>query len=780
MSEVPVTQATDVNDDEDSLISSEGLAMNEPDAAKQDIHQETPVLQSSISPLVEVSSASSPHDEPHVSYPCISAYVTREVLERHGGKIKKRMEFVMDDYTEIDDIVPISLALEALDGRSTPSPAGVTTPIAGEEAPYESEREAELPIIISDLISQSQERPTSVPTSKIAIKRFQFKKLVPAESVIQYLSDPASFSHEELYHRTSQVASILKDLQDEHDLIEVQIKEHDAYVKAQLKVAKEAERIVDEQRILEDEPELMKVLQEYEEVLRQREKGWKVSLEQIQKTGLQEADPPKYTRLLRLKAEPKLMKDIAEKLAKSQQPEHDRQYISLKNPRQTMEAHKSDRPMKRIRLENPTKWDDRKMMDAYGLPYSSAEGRVGDQFLPDQTKVDENGELVYENGRPKRSRAKRQIYDTEPSGAPSPEKGEEVLPAKRRRIVRKHEDVENGDDSSRPQTPAGKKLGALGKVLGAKKLPGGKAAKGSPAKCLKARQLAAKTSGLKPAFGEESDDEEHTLETPVPEEDNSELGGVATGDLEHETRAGDAEEGNGEPVQEPAITKKRIGRPPKGKPRKKPGRRAAKIEDDGIESSLEKVEEHNLDSEEEEDDTRISHAQSQELEESVRAMMEAPHATSSAKPAIALKAKGKGGRAKKRTVTDTNADGDALQSEEVSGKSKKKAVGKSKAGNNFYYGGENGGEPLPTTEQNYESIVASASVSVSASTSRPTTASSRVTQSQSRAPSYQNTFPPAQAATASKKGGKRKLQIGKEGVNDGVTVRSRVSNLRRT
>jgi hypothetical protein len=387
-----------------------------------------------------------------------------------NGSIATPFQYEMDVYNETDDEPLVANRDDDIDVEEPEIPSTPITREVGDdsiaiysqEVATDTELDAPPTALNDDLVLESEPETTingkpALSTKMKSTKQFRFKKLTPAEKFIEYLTNPEEMSFEEIYYRTSQTSLALQALQEEYENLEVITKEAEIYQKAQIREAKQAAKLLEEAKLLDEQPELIRVLMKYEDKVRQTERAWKIYLLEVQESGLPENDPETYSRLMRLRNDIKLRNSIAEKIklsAEESLPDPEKNLVDVPLPKLTAEDQRHEKVRKKSYLENPVRFDDRRQMDAYGLPYSAAEVRVGDQILRDRNAVDSNGDSLYENGRPKRSRAKRTMYDTEASEAPSPEE-EEVLPAKRRRIPRNPEDADGfvNDGIPRAETP---------------------------------------------------------------------------------------------------------------------------------------------------------------------------------------------------------------------------------------------------------------------------------------------------------------------------------------
>lgn len=421
----------------------------------------------------------------HPGYPTISAYVIarKEIID--GEEV---IEHVIDYYDDMDEEFSVinqdgDVDVNENGAASTPvTEKDGSTPTDSQDVVTDAEVDIQPTILREEHVSKSlSSEPIFANPAKLlskakpSNKNFGFKKLTTVEEFTEYLANPQDMSFDELYFRASQTANVLKTIQDEYDRLDYLTKEDDVWQKTQVAEAKLAAKLEEEEKLRDEEPELIKILAKYEDALKQREKGWKQSLADFQKDGLSaETQPETWERLMKLRNDTKLRADITEKMIRARQADAGsvRNLVEVPLPKLTAEDLKNPKVKKRDYLEPPIKWNDRKQMDAYGLPYSAAEARVGNQELRDRNAVDENGDALYENGRPRRNRAKRTIYDSQPSKDPSPE-APEVLPAKRKRTARNPDDADGfgGDVNSGAQTPAprvfksGKRVGRPPKSL---------------------------------------------------------------------------------------------------------------------------------------------------------------------------------------------------------------------------------------------------------------------------------------------------------------------------
>lgn len=239
------------------------------------------------------------------------------------------------------------------------------------------------------------------------IPKFRYPTVIPLEAFEEYIGDPEELSYEELYHRTAVVANTLAIYQMEWDAIHRVTSAHEA-------VLKEEERRIDE-----------------EAADREDEKG-----------------PGGRKRKIR----PTL----------ANAPFHE-----MKKTKEEIELEKRQRG----RLMDPIKFDDMKMMDVYGLEYSSHPKNFGQQNLQEaiKTRAKSMASGTVEDGSRGRSQrtVARKVYDAEMSATPETEF--DAPPAKRVRRQRILDGYESEttvrSTTSRGGTPAvktfpsGKRIG---------------------------------------------------------------------------------------------------------------------------------------------------------------------------------------------------------------------------------------------------------------------------------------------------------------------------------
>ena len=306
---------------------------------------------------------------------------------------------------------------------------------------------------------------TSVPE---VTKVFRFPELTPIDAEVKkYVADClASGDMDELYHLAEQFQSMAQTYQYEYEALDIETQDANIYAKSEKRKANEAIKEKEEFERRQLMPAYWSVYKIYRSKLESSARVWNSFLKKEEQIKLKEEDPETYRRLVELREKPKLRKEVAKDVDGPEDEEAGMTLINKPLPKLTADDLRIEKPVKKNYLMNLERFDDRKMMDAYGLQYSAAESRVGKQDLRNRNAVDADGKLVNENGRPVRSRQKRTMYETDASGPATPEE-EEVLPAKRRRIQKQQIDfsgAESGNGYSRaaspPSTfPSGKKIG---------------------------------------------------------------------------------------------------------------------------------------------------------------------------------------------------------------------------------------------------------------------------------------------------------------------------------
>ncbi|KAH8813066.1 hypothetical protein F5884DRAFT_751360 [Xylogone sp. PMI_703] len=237
------------------------------------------------------------------------------------------------------------------------------------------------------------------------IPKFRYPTIIPMEAFEEYLGEPEELSYEELYHRTAVVASTLAIYQMEWDAIHKVTSSYEA-------VLKEEERRLDE-----------------EAADREEEKG-----------------PGGRKR----KTRPAL----------ANAPFHE-----TKKTKEEIELEKRQRG----RLMDPIKFDDMKMMDVYGLEYSSHPKNFGQQNLQEaiKTRAKILASTALEDGRGRSHRTvARKVYDVEMSATPETEFDGPPLKRVRRQRILDGYDTESTHTgtTSRAGTPirtfpSGKRIG---------------------------------------------------------------------------------------------------------------------------------------------------------------------------------------------------------------------------------------------------------------------------------------------------------------------------------
>jgi hypothetical protein len=317
---------------------------------------------------------------------------------------------------------------------------------------------------------------------------FKYNKFTPSSAFESFLKDANKMSYDELYHRTAVVADALKAYQDEYDEVNQQLFSYEKRKATLKEIADEEKKVAEEKRkvenkeaIMAEDQLLMDLFKKYEGKLRFRSSKWLAFLAEFEQNG---GEPQDVERLKRLH-EPVFVSALAKRFRLLQKEAEKKKKVPLVGG-DLPPLKKSDREphlKKRKIVQDRIVFEDKKQSDVYQQPYNSK--MYGNQRLKDRNAADFGGEDEFnENGRPKRSTAKRAFYDTEQSDT-APDTEPENLPAKRARTKRVLDDgiaspgrpqtlFESRDGTPARVFPSGKRIG---RPPGSKtKNPGGKAA----------------------------------------------------------------------------------------------------------------------------------------------------------------------------------------------------------------------------------------------------------------------------------------------------------------
>jgi hypothetical protein len=317
---------------------------------------------------------------------------------------------------------------------------------------------------------------------------FKYNKFTPAAAFEDFLKNADKMSYHELYHRTAVVADALKAYQDEYDEVNQQLFSYEKRKATLKEIADEEKKVAEEKRkvenkeaIMAEDQLLMDLFKKYEGKLRFRSSKWLAFLTEFEHNG---GEPQDVERLKRLH-EPVFVSALAKRFRLLQKEAEKKKKVPLVGG-DLPPLKKSDREphlKKRKIVQDRIVFEDKKQSDVYQQPYNSK--MYGNQRLKDRNAADFGGEDEFnENGRPKRSTAKRAFYDTEQSDT-APDTEPENLPAKRARTKRVLDDgiaspgrpqtlFESRDGTPARVFPSGKRIG---RPPGSKtKNPGGKAA----------------------------------------------------------------------------------------------------------------------------------------------------------------------------------------------------------------------------------------------------------------------------------------------------------------
>lgn len=377
-------------------------------------------------------------------------------------------------------VIPQLSQPSTIDGVDPPQPSA--TAGAGLPGPSKinvnSEKQPDSEVT-SQITGDKEDKP-----EKVAIK---FKKFTPVSAFEDFLKDPEKMSYGEVYHKAVVVADSLKAYQDEFDTINREIYDYEqrkAYLKEvadEKKKADEEKRKVDnKEALLAEDDALERLFVKYEEKLKLRGSRWLAFLTEYEQNGGELEDVERLKKL----HEPVFTHALAKRKRTIQKEAAKPTKLELVNGDLPLLSKKDREPhfKRRKIIQDRVVFDEKKQSDVYVQPYNSK--MTGNQKLLDRNAANFGEDELNENGRPKRSTAKRAFYDTEQSDT-APDTEPENLPAKRARTKRV---LDDGISSpGRPQTlfetrdgtpvrtfASGKRVG---RPPGAKtKNPGGKVA----------------------------------------------------------------------------------------------------------------------------------------------------------------------------------------------------------------------------------------------------------------------------------------------------------------
>lgn len=263
--------------------------------------------------------------------------------------------------------------------------------------------------------------------------RYPFSKFTSLEIFDDYLGSHEDMDYDELYLRTSKVAEILLEYQNEWDQIGKEIDDHEAYVKAQSKIAADKSKASEEEKTKVDDQRYLQIAQDYRAELKLSRSDWDKWLEEQQALYPDQSELQDCLRNLR---NPTFLMGI-----------HKRQKVSaadtlklankpLLQDRVTKEEVAMEKRKRYGRLLDQTTFDDMKHADAYGFNYSSQPHHVGNQPQPSLNEKAKSRGAISDEGRGGRSQrtVTKRSYDADKSV--TPETDEEELPAKRARKAR--------------------------------------------------------------------------------------------------------------------------------------------------------------------------------------------------------------------------------------------------------------------------------------------------------------------------------------------------------
>ncbi|KAE9368790.1 hypothetical protein N431DRAFT_428543 [Stipitochalara longipes BDJ] len=315
----------------------------------------------------------------------------------------------------------------------------------------------------------------------------KYKTFTAASDFEDFLKDANNMSYDELYRRTAIVADALKAYEKEFDDVSQQLYNFEQNKAFEKEVADEKKKANEDKRkinnkdaLLAEDDALIELFTKYEAKLKFRGNKWLTFLAEFEEEG---GDSKDIERLKKLH-EPAFTSSLGKRKRTVQKEAAKPQKVELVNGDLPLLSKKDREPhfKRRKIIQDRVVFDERKQSDVYQQPYNAK--MTGNQKLLDRNAANFGEVELNENGRPKRSTAKRAFYDTEQSDT-APDTEPENLPAKR---ARRQRVVDDGIASpGRPQTifesrdgtparvfPSGKRVG---RPPGSKtKNPGGKAA----------------------------------------------------------------------------------------------------------------------------------------------------------------------------------------------------------------------------------------------------------------------------------------------------------------
>lgn len=320
-------------------------------------------------------------------------------------------------------------------------------------------------------------------------KTFKFKKFTPISAFEDFLKDPEKMQYDELYHRTAAVADVLQAYQNEYDEVNQDLFAYEKrkstlkeYADEEKKAADEKNKLDNKEVNLAEDRLLMAMFKKYEPKLKLRNTKWLAFLVEFEQNG---GEPKTIERLKRLH-EPVFVSALAKRLRAFQKENENKKKKVILVGGDLPPLKKSDLEphlKKRKIVKDRVLFDDMKQSDVYQQTYNPR--MYGNQKLKDVNSEDfKKEDEVNENGRPKRTAAKRAFYDSHDSDT-APDVEADNLPAKRARTKRILDDgiaspgrpqtlFESRDGTPARVFPSGKRIG---RPPGSKtKNPGGKAA----------------------------------------------------------------------------------------------------------------------------------------------------------------------------------------------------------------------------------------------------------------------------------------------------------------
>lgn len=323
--------------------------------------------------------------------------------------------------------------------------------------------------------------------------RYPFKKLTSLEEFEKYLEDPESMSYTKLYSRLGYVADSMVEIQKEYMQLEEELKAYEEEKKSRAKEEEEAIRPDKDERQKREDARLKELNNRYHKQIKGPLLEWKDFLEAYEKNNPNEEKGT--VDLLRSLRDPKVLAAVNKRLLRAKQP--------TGTPIKVINAPlPPPKDLEKSPWRAMTQFDDQKQQEVYGLAYSAAESRIGNQDL------NPSKDGLNENGRPKRNTRKRLVNDTDQETGT--EATSEELPPKR---IRRQRIPTDGLAPSRADTGSQSREGSAAP----RTFKSGKRIGRPPGSKTKAKAQPSKLQSMMPAADESPEPEVKQEEAlPVP------------------------------------------------------------------------------------------------------------------------------------------------------------------------------------------------------------------------------------------------------------------------